>query len=97
MDHVYITVKLGEPLKQKVRDVKMLVDTGATYPCIPKWLAEALGLRLEFKTMVTLADGRVVEAWYTTAYLEIMGRGDLFRSEFSMLMSHCLEFLHLKP
>jgi aspartyl protease family protein len=77
MGHVYITVKLGDPLKQKIRDVKMLVDTGATYPCIPKWLAEALGLRLEFKTMVTLADGRMVEAWYTTAYLEIMGRGDL--------------------
>jgi predicted aspartyl protease len=55
----------------------MLVDTGTTYPCIPKWLAETLGLRLKFKTMITLADGRMVEAWYTTAYIEIMGRGDL--------------------
>jgi hypothetical protein len=32
-----------------------------------------LGLKLEFKTKATLADGRVVEAWYATAYLEIMG------------------------
>jgi clan AA aspartic protease len=77
MGHIYVMVKLGDPLKQKVRDVKILVDTGAIYPCIPKWLAEALGLKLEFKTMITLADGRMVEAWYATAYVEIMGRGDL--------------------
>jgi clan AA aspartic protease len=77
MSHIYITVKLGDPLKKKISYVKMLVDTGAKYPCIPKWLAEALGLRLEFKTMITLADGRMVEAWYATAYMEIMGRGDL--------------------
>jgi clan AA aspartic protease len=77
MSHIYVTVKLGDPLKQKVRDVKMLVNTGAKYPCIPKWLAETLGLKLEFKTMITLADGRMVEAWYATAYIEIMERGDL--------------------
>jgi clan AA aspartic protease len=77
MGHVYVTVKLGDPLRQKVKDIRMLVDTGATYPCIPKELADELGLRLEFKTKVTLADGRMVEAWYTTAYLEVIGRGDL--------------------
>jgi hypothetical protein len=36
--YVYVTVVLGDPLKQRVRDVRMLVDTGAIYPCIPKWL-----------------------------------------------------------
>jgi aspartyl protease family protein len=77
MGHIYVTVKLGDLLKKEIRDVKMLVDTGATYPCIPKWLAEALGLRLEFKIMATLADGRIVETWYATAYIEIIGRGDL--------------------
>jgi predicted aspartyl protease len=77
MGHIYVTAKLGDSLKKKIKDVKMLVNNGATYPCIPKWLAEALGLRLEFKTMVTLADGRMVEAWYATSYIEIMGRGDL--------------------
>ena len=75
--HVHVTVKLGDPLKRRVEQVRMLVDTGATYPCIPEGLAEALGLRLEFKTKVVLADGREVEAWYATAYVEIMGRGDL--------------------
>jgi len=33
-----------------------------------------LGLRLEFKTKVKLADGRVIDAWYATAYVEVMGR-----------------------
>jgi len=74
---VYVTIKLGDPLKQRIKEVRMLVDTGATYPCIPRGLADALGLRLEFKTKVALADGREVETWYTTAYVEIIGRGDL--------------------
>ncbi|PNV78638.1 MAG: hypothetical protein C0200_00080 [Thermoproteota archaeon] len=78
MGHVYITAKLGDPLKQKMKEVKMLVDTDATYPCIPRELADALGLRLEFKTKVALADKKEVEAWYAAAYVEIMGRGDLF-------------------
>jgi predicted aspartyl protease len=77
MGHIYVTAKLGDSLKKKIKDVKMLVNNGATYPCILKWLAEALGLRLEFKTMVTLADGRMVEELYATSYIEIMGRGDL--------------------
>lgn len=55
----------------------MLVDTGATYLCIPKSLASELGLRLGFKTKVTLADGRAIDAWYATAYVEAMSRGDL--------------------
>jgi len=98
--HVYIPVKLGDPLKQRVREVKMLVDTGATYPCIPKELADTLGLRLEFKTKVALADGREIEAWYTTAYIEVMGRGDLipvrvFEVEEPLLGVFALEALGL--
>mgnify|MGYP000014572113 CR=1 FL=1 len=98
--HVYVTVKLGDPLKRRVREVRMLVDTGATYPCIPKELAEELGLRLEFKSKVALADGREVEAWYATAYMEIMERGDLipirvFEVEEPLLGVFALEALGL--
>jgi len=75
--HIYIPVKMGDPLRRRVKEVRMLVDTGATYPCIPESLATELGLKLEFKTKVPLADGREVEAWYATAHIEIMGRGDL--------------------
>jgi clan AA aspartic protease len=77
VSHVYVPVKIGDPLRQRVKEVRMLVDTGATYPCIPEKLAVELGLKLEFKAKVTLADKRVVEAWYATAYMEILGRGDL--------------------
>jgi predicted aspartyl protease len=48
MGHVYVTVKISDPLKKRVKNVKMLVDTEATYPCIPIDLAEDLGLKLEF-------------------------------------------------
>jgi predicted aspartyl protease len=44
--YVFVTVALGDPLKQRVRDVRMLVDTGATYPCIPKW-PELMGVLLQ--------------------------------------------------
>jgi predicted aspartyl protease len=59
-----------------------------------------LGLKLEFKTKATLADGRVVEAWYATAYLEIMERGDLipvrvFEVEEPLLGVFALEALGL--
>ena len=62
MGHVYVVVKIGDPLRRRVRSVKMLVDTEATYPCIPVGLAEDLGLKLEFKTRALLADGREIEA-----------------------------------
>lgn len=77
MGHVYVSVKMADPLRRTSKEVRMLVDTGATYPCIPESLASELGLRLEFKTKVTLADGKAIEAWYATAYVEVMGRGDL--------------------
>ncbi|MEM1558132.1 MAG: aspartyl protease family protein [Thermoproteota archaeon] len=100
MDHVYVTAKIWDPLKRKVKELKMLVDTGATYPCIPEDVAREVGLRMEFKTRVMLADKREVEAWYTTAYLEVMGRGDLipirvFEVEEPLLGVFALEALGL--
>ena len=42
MGHVYVTVKIGDPLKRRLKEVRMLVDTGATYPCIPERLGFGL-------------------------------------------------------
>jgi len=100
MGHVYIPVKIGDPLRRRVKEVRMLLDTGATYPCIPESLARELGLRLGYKTRVTLADGRAVEAWYATAYIEILGRGDLiplrvFKVKEAVLEVFALEALGL--
>jgi len=100
LSHVYVSAKMGDPLRKTLKDVRMLVDMGATYPCIPESLASELGLRLEFKTKVTLADGRTVDAWYATAYIEIIGRGDLvpvkvFKVEEPLLGVFALEALGL--
>ena len=100
MGHAYVKVKLGDPLRRRFKEDKMLADTGATYPYIPREPAEELGLRLEFKTKVTLTDGREVEAWYATAYVEILGRGDLipvrvFEVEEPLLGAFALETLGL--
>lgn len=100
MGHVYVSAKLGDPFRERVKEVRMLVDTGATYPCIPKALAEELGLRLEYKTKVVLADGREVGAWLAVAYIEVAGRGDLipvrvFEAEEPLLGVFALEALGL--
>ncbi|QOJ78987.1 aspartyl protease family protein [Infirmifilum lucidum] len=100
MGHVYVTARVGDPLRTRVREVRTLVDTGATYPCLPEDLARELGLRPEFKTSAVLTDGRAVDAWYTTIYLEVLGRGDLvparvFSVEEPLLGAFALEALGL--
>lgn len=56
-------------------EVRMLVDTGATYTTIPKDLAEKLGvLKLPRRFKTTLADGREVEAEAGAVLIELKGR-----------------------
>ena len=60
MGHVYQRVKLAAVNEE---ELTILVDTGATYSLIPPALAHRLGVsRLPQKQMVTLADGRRIEA-----------------------------------
>ena len=40
--HTFVLVKIGDPLKRRVREVRMLVDAGATYPCISEELTAEL-------------------------------------------------------
>jgi clan AA aspartic protease len=77
MRHVYAKVKIGDPKKGKVVAHEMLVDTGATYTCIPSKMAKELGLPFIAETKVILADGREVKATYSAAYIEMNGRGDV--------------------
>ena len=76
MGHVYADVKIGDLRKQKIIEKRMLVDTGATYACIPNELAKELNLPLLGEGKMVLADGREVKASYSLAYVEINGRGD---------------------
>ena len=77
MRHVYAEVKISDPKREKAIIREMLVDTGATYTCIPPKLADELGLPPIAETKVMLADGREVKATYSAAYIEMNGRGDI--------------------
>ena len=77
MGHVYVEALLGDPRRRRVRPVRLLVDTEATYLSLPPSLAEELGLRVEGEAELTLADGRMVIARTALAWLEVAGRGSV--------------------
>jgi len=101
MGHIHVDVVLRGA--RAARNVRMLVDTGATYTIIPPELADEIGLvRLPFRTEVVLADGRraLVEAGVAELSVEdrrapvtvlVMG------VEEPLLGSESLEALGLKP
>lgn len=55
-------------------EVKLLVDTGAMFTCLPFPQLEALGLAPTWRVPVTLADGRQDEWGATEILLTIDGR-----------------------
>ena len=77
MKHIYVEAKIGDPKREKIQSLRVLVDTGATYTCIPPQMAEELGLPFIAETELMLADGRKVKALFSAAYIEINGRGDI--------------------
>ncbi len=82
LGHIYVEALLGDPRRRRVRPVRLLVDTGATYLSLPPSLAEELGLRVEGEAELTLADGRTVMAGMALAWLEAS-----FKQPSSMWMS----------
>ena len=59
MGLVFSNITLSNPVISKIKplEVKSLVDTGATYLCIPQHIANQLELKELQKREVTLADG----------------------------------------
>ena len=55
-------------------EVKLLVDTGAMFTCLPTPQLEALGLVPQWHVPVTLADGRSDEWAATEIMMTIAGR-----------------------
>ena len=80
LGHVYVEALVGDPRRLRVRPVRLLVDTGATYLSLPPSLAEELGLRVEGEAELTLADGRTVMAGMALAWLEVAGRGSIVQA-----------------
>jgi clan AA aspartic protease len=72
MGHVFVKVRL-EGLRA-AEEVRMLVDTGATFAAIPDDLAQRLGIPTLKPITITLADGAEVEARAGTVNVEIDGR-----------------------
>jgi clan AA aspartic protease len=72
MGHVYQDVKLAAV---KEAEVRMFVDTGATYSIISPELADQLGVvRLPRKLTLSLADGRRIEAEVGAVTVQINDR-----------------------
>ena len=59
---------------EKTKEVELVVDTGATYPVVPRALAEELGLRVVETRTFTLANGVEVPRRLAWAGLSFDGR-----------------------
>ena len=69
-----VEIEIGDPAGERWKSVEALVDTGATYPVIPRPLLESLAVpRLERRPFA-LADGRTVEYDVGIATLRIDDR-----------------------
>lgn len=77
MGRVYADVLISDPRRIKEVEVRMPVDTEATYACVPPKLARDLNLTSMGESEVTSADDRKVKADVSLAYIEINGRGDV--------------------
>ncbi|PYM15788.1 MAG: hypothetical protein DMD81_14050 [Candidatus Rokuibacteriota bacterium] len=72
MGHIIQDVRIRA---DKARQIRMLVDTGATFSIIPERLARAIGVkRLRRAMAITLADGRRVRLDAGTAFFRIGDR-----------------------
>ena len=96
MGHVYIEAELGNPALTVVKRIKFLADTGATYVCIPKELADELELRIEGYMDVTLADGRKVRAGVALAYLSALDRHAIVMAQIFEVKEPLIEVLALE-
>lgn len=55
------------------RTLEGLADTAATFTKVPRLLAEALGLRASYETLVELGDGRTITRALALAEVELEG------------------------
>ena len=91
--------RVGEPAS--AREVKMVVDTGATYTTLPASLLREMGVRPIRKRKLRLANGKVVERDLAEIGLEVQGESIastyvIFGNEgISLLGSFTLEGLSL--
>ena|SRR5436309_1944283 len=86
----------------RLREIDMTVDSGATYPVIPRDVARELEIQPTSRLMFTLADGRQIERELaqagvaydgrSTACMVVIGEAD----DVPLLGAHALEGLGLE-
>jgi len=68
-----VLLGIGTPDGQSFREVEALVDTGATFTCVPGNLLRELGHRTVARRPFEVADGRVVEMGLAEVPIRIDG------------------------
>ena len=76
MGHIIVKVKVGPPSRERLIEVEVLVDTGATLTVIPRKVSNEVGLEMVGKTIVETGAGKL-ELDRSRAWIEIEGRGDI--------------------
>jgi len=69
-----VLLGIGSPDRQSFREVEALVDTGATFTCVPEDLLRELGHLPLGSERFEMADGRIVERELTEAPVRIDGK-----------------------
>lgn len=70
-----VSIQVGDfPAGRRYQAVEALVDTGATYPVVPRSLLVSLGVTPVDRQPFALADGRVVEYDVGLVSLHLQGR-----------------------
>jgi len=71
---MHVTVGISARPKSEVREVRLLVDTGAFYSMVPRPVLAELGITPAYRQKLRLADGRTVERDAGYAFLHYPGR-----------------------
>jgi predicted aspartyl protease len=75
MGLTHLTIKIQSPTdKDKTKDIKLLIDSGALYTVIPEKQLAELGIKKDSKREFILADGRTIERYMGGALFEYSNR-----------------------
>jgi len=75
LDYIRVKGVIANPFKRDLKlDVEFVVDTGAIYTMIPKFMAEKLDLKVTDKRKFRIASGEVVEYPVSEAFIRVEGR-----------------------
>jgi len=76
MGFVKTKVRVSNPSNPaKHTELERLVDTGATFTLIPRGIFEEIGVEVDARFRLKVADGRFIERDAGTVWIEVEGKG----------------------